>query len=167
MYSFYTFYRKNPDETLPMSKTFKVPNVDKVIEDGKKVATKFRNITICHLGFEMQTEMYTATGWPSVCGDALKALAGKVSADTHEFCSDGSDETDLTFDEGKGPTSRADDVDTSVYGTAFGAFGGGKEGMVACHAIAALCEVCSIDSLISNFILPLQVSYIFNYEAHY
>lgn len=168
----YSFYRKNPNEILPMMRTFKVPNVDKVIEEGKKVATKFRNISLCHLGVEMQTDLYTATGWPSVSGDALKALAGKVSADIYEFESDEGDEasSDLTIyevDEEKGPTSRADDVDTSVYGKAFHAFGEGKEGMEACHAIAALCEVCSIDSLISNFILPLQVSYILNYETQY
>ncbi|XXG73154.1 hypothetical protein AAC387_Pa07g2120 [Persea americana] len=160
-----TINRKNPNEILPMMRTFKVPNVDKVIEEGKKVATKFRNISLCHLGVEMQTDLYTATGWPSVSGDALKALAGKVSADIYEFESDEGDEasSDLTIyevDEEKGPTSRADDVDTSVYGKAFHAFGEGKEGMEACHAIAALCEVCSIDSLISNFILPLQGNHI-------
>ncbi|KAJ0578712.1 putative DNA-directed DNA polymerase [Helianthus annuus] len=51
-------------------------------------------------------------------------------------------------------------ANNSDYGTAYVAFGGGSEGHEACHAIAALCEVCSIDSLISNFILPLQGSHI-------
>lgn len=49
-------------------------------------------------------------------------------------------------------------VNSPTYGTAYAAFGKGKRGREACHAAAALCEVCSIDSLISNFILPLQGS---------
>ena len=39
------------------------------------------------------------------------------------------------------------------------AFENEAKGKEACHAIAALCEVCAIDSLISNFILPLHVIY--------
>ncbi|GAB2284669.1 hypothetical protein Dimus_019121 [Dionaea muscipula] len=169
--------RKNPNECLPVERTFKVPNVDKVIEEGKKSPTKFRNITLRKIDCNsptgvssdlketgtspvpttgtpfLQTDFYTATGWPSVSGDALKALAGKVSWD-YDFgegtCGsqsiDGA-ETLQTFDE-------------SAYGTAYAAFGKGREGREACHAIAALCEVCSIDSLISNFILPLQGSHV-------
>ncbi|KAF9587798.1 hypothetical protein IFM89_005673 [Coptis chinensis] len=158
---------KNPNEFLDYERTFKVPNVDKVIEEGKKVPTKFRNIKISSLkmvGVDMKTDMCTATGWPSASGDALKTLAGKVSSeyewidDAHCFDSD-IDDTTVTLE----------DVDFSSYGTAYKAFenrkGGNKfenkkEGKEACHAIAALCEVCSIDSLISNFILPLQSDHI-------
>jgi DNA polymerase-1 len=50
-----------------------------------------------------------------------------------------------------------EEVDSSIYGTAYNAFGGGKSGREACHAIAALCEVSSINTLISNFLQPLQV----------
>ncbi|OVA11500.1 DNA-directed DNA polymerase [Macleaya cordata] len=140
--------RKNPNESLDLEKTFKVPNVDKVIEEGKKVPTKFRKITLKKIGEEMETEIFTSSGWPSVSGDVLKVLAGKVSS---EYDWSGDD-----FD----PTVSEKDIDTSSYGTAYAAFGEGKEGREACHAIAALCEVCSIDSLISNFILPLQSSVI-------
>ncbi|KAF8391518.1 hypothetical protein HHK36_023823 [Tetracentron sinense] len=152
--------RKDPNESLPLARTFKVPNVHKVIEEGKKVPRKFRNITLHGLGVEMQTEMYTATGWPSVSGDALKTLAGRVSAEL-----DSTDEIppELMVDEVEEileSTVSEDNIDTSAYGTAYAAFGGGQEGREACHAIAALCEICSIDSLISNFILPLQGSHI-------
>ena len=41
-------------------------------------------------------------------------------------------------------------------GTAFLAFGGGKEGAEACAAIDALNDVAAIDTLLSNFIIPLQ-----------
>ncbi|KAL6314412.1 hypothetical protein AAG906_022495 [Vitis piasezkii] len=141
--------RKDPNECLPMEKTFKIPNVDKVIEEGKKAPTKFRNITLSSFDVEIPIEMCTASGWPSVSGDALKTLAGKVSAD-FDFIDDAECDFETTAIE-----KIDEDTDISAYGTAYAAFGEGG-GRKACHAIAALCEVCSINSLISNFILPLQ-----------
>ncbi len=41
-------------------------------------------------------------------------------------------------------------------GKAFVGFGGGYEGASACAAIDALNDVAAIDSLLSNFIIPLQ-----------
>ncbi|KAG9454098.1 hypothetical protein H6P81_007002 [Aristolochia fimbriata] len=161
-----TANRRDPNENVPETKTFKVPNVDKVIEEGKKVPLKYRTISLHKIGHEIQTEMFTPTGWPSVSGDALKAMAGKISAD---LCIvDDTDEKDEIPSEVLMAENRdtgnnvkqSDDVDTSAYGSAYEAFGQGEEGREACHAIAALCEVCSIDSLISNFILPLQGNHI-------
>ncbi|XP_010905964.1 DNA polymerase I A, chloroplastic isoform X2 [Elaeis guineensis] len=143
--------RKDQNETLPSSKTFKVPNTENVIEEGKKSPSKYRTIELQSLGVQMPTEMYTPSGWPSVSGDALKIFAGKVSTDEIYLTNEYETKSDGTSSDGKG---------TSFYGTAYEAFNGGKEGKEACHAIAALCEVCSIDSLISNFILPLQGSHI-------
>ncbi|GMP65408.1 hypothetical protein CsSME_00026211 [Camellia sinensis var. sinensis] len=153
---------KDPNESLPKEREFKVPNFEKVIEEGKKIPSKFRKIKLHKLGDEIQTDMYTATGWPSITVDALKTLAGKASA---EF--DSADEADqlesddsienLPGAEASEMKGRASDGRESAYGTAYAAFGEGQEGKEACHAIAALCEVCSIDSLISNFILPLQL----------
>ncbi|KAI3975981.1 hypothetical protein MKX01_016664 [Papaver californicum] len=94
------------------------------------------------IGNEIETEMFTASGRPSVGGDVLKALAGKVTSEFEE------------------------DIDASQYGTAYKAFGEGNHGREACHAIAALCEVRSIDSMISNFILPLQSSSISGKDGH-
>lgn len=51
--------------------------------------------------------------------------------------------------------------DLSVYGKAYEAFGKGQEGKEACMALAALCEVASINTLLSNFIEPLQVHLLF------
>ncbi|KAL5730852.1 DNA-directed DNA polymerase [Ranunculus cassubicifolius] len=146
-----TLNSKDQNVTLPESRTFKVLNVEKVIEEGKKAPTKYRNITLSKVGNRIETEMYTASGWPSVSGDALKALAGKVSSE-YDWSDPLScaDEDDL-IDQ---------DVDISPYGTAYKAFGGNTKGKEACHAVAALCDVCSIDSLISNFILPLQSNHI-------
>lgn len=104
--------------------------------------------------------MYTATGWPSVSGDALKALAGSISADYDFFDEDCNLDLD---DEDENPSQSQVapvKIDKSAYGTAYAAFPTEEEGREACHAIAALCQVCSINSLISNFILPLQVFFI-------
>lgn len=153
--------RRNVDESLPNEKEFKVPNVDKVIEEGKKAPTKFRKIHLHRICDPINTEIFTASGWPSVSGDALKALAGKVSADFDIFDEvDGNAEEvpETSVDEALTTNNEAlsQNPEISAYGTAYHAFGGGQKGIEACHAIAALCEVCSIDSLISNFILPLQ-----------
>lgn len=155
-------YRKDSSQFLPTEKTFRVPNIDGVIEEGKNTASKFRNITLHNIVSNLPAEIYTASGWPSVGGDALKILSGKVSSEFHFVDDDQGDVGDAceTVDaEYLGTQEDMSEVDISAYGTAFKAFeteekGKGKE---ACHAIAALCQVCSIDSLISNFILPLQV----------
>lgn len=149
------------DESLPNEKEFRVPNVNKVIEEGKKAPTKFRKIHLHRICDPIDTEIFTASGWPSVSGDALKALAGKVSADFDLFdeVDDNAEEvSETSVDEALATNNKAvsQNPEVSAYGTAYRAFGGGQKGIEACHAIAALCEVCSIDSLISNFILPLQ-----------
>ena len=147
-------------------RTFKIPNVDKVIEEGKKAPTKFRNIKLHKIDADFPAEMFTATGWPSVSIDALKILAGKVSAefdyvdDAEELHSSDEFEGSLeaSVDEVSEKQARGTHYwNRSDYGTAFTAFPSENEGREACHAIAALCEVCAIDTLISNFILPLQV----------
>lgn len=156
---------KNPEESLPTGRTFKVPNSEKVIEGGKKTPSKFRNITLhCIKEEPFSTEMYTATGWPSVSGDALKILAGKVSAEFDDFTDDLQSDNEVDNEFGMMPHEESkrhiidECANMSDYGTALQEFESTEEGREACHAIAALCEVCSIDSLISNFILPLQGS---------
>ncbi|KAH7546679.1 hypothetical protein FEM48_Zijuj01G0227200 [Ziziphus jujuba var. spinosa] len=165
-----TLNSKDPNESLPEERVFRVPNINKVVEDGKKAPTKFRTIKLRSIGVKLSTDLYTATGWPSVSVDALKVLAGKVSADfdivddaeESQFDDDiGNDYKAATDVSEKEEPEEPKAVDSSAYGTAFTAFADSKleeEGREACHAIAALCEVCSIDSLISNFILPLQGS---------
>ncbi|KAG8386145.1 hypothetical protein BUALT_Bualt03G0118600 [Buddleja alternifolia] len=156
--------RKDPNEFLPVEKDFKIPNIDNIVEEGKKKPMKYRKITLHKLDdFNIEPDKYTASGWPSVSGDVLKNLAGKVSAE-FDFLDEDSDEELLenvnqrTYRDSGAPLCK--DNDTSAYGVAYYAFGGGRTGIEACHAIAALCEVCSIDSLISNFILPLQGNHI-------
>ncbi|KAK4484833.1 hypothetical protein RD792_007432 [Penstemon davidsonii] len=155
---------KNSNEFLPVEKEFRIPNTENIVEEGKKNPTKFRKITLRKPdGVDiMTTDKYTASGWPSVGGDTLRHLAGKVSAD-FDFLDDIDEEVPENVN-GKAfedsVATLSEDPDTSSYGAAYSAFGGGQTGIAACHAIAALCEVCSIDSLISNFILPLQGDHI-------
>ncbi|KAL2473007.1 DNA polymerase I A [Forsythia ovata] len=148
--------RRDANEILPPEKDFKIPNTDKIIEEGKKTPTKYRKITLHKpLDVNIQADVYTASGWPSVSGDVLKNLAGKVSVDF-----DLVDEESVEEVPKAGGGEACEGPDKSAYGAAYTAFGGGKSGVEACHSIAALCEVCSIDSLISNFILPLQGNHI-------
>ncbi|CAN6241070.1 unnamed protein product [Urochloa humidicola] len=147
--------RCKPGEFLPKSKAIKVPNAEIAVAVGKKVP-KYRTIELFGIVEDLRADIFTASGWPSVSGDALRNLAGKVPSDlvyttddvNEDECGSGSEIADCDLE------------DTSSYGTAHEAFGGGKKGKEACHAIAALCEICSIDSLISNFILPLQGNHI-------
>jgi DNA polymerase-1 len=152
---------------LPEERTFKVPNVDNCIEKGKKVSLKFRNIVLRGLGKPLEVEAITPSGWPAVSGAILKTLAGKVSVDYDGLLDDNDDEFTADLNEGPGLTSGGvkyeeksfgseEEIDSSIYGTAYNAFGGGQSGRDACHAITALCEVSSINTLISNFLQPLQ-----------
>ncbi|CAD6259379.1 unnamed protein product [Miscanthus lutarioriparius] len=147
--------RCKPGDFLPKSKAIKVPNDETAVSEGKKVP-KYRTIELFNIVEDLKTDIFTASGWPSVSGDALRNLAGKVPSDLVYSTDDVNDDECGSHSE----ISNCDLEDTSSYGTAYDAFGGGKEGKEACHAIAALCEICSIDSLISNFILPLQGNHI-------
>ncbi|KAG5255162.1 DNA polymerase [Salix suchowensis] len=152
---------KNPRQTLPEVKTFKVPNVDKVIEEGKKTPTKYRNIQLCSIGVDLPIETYTASGWPSVSGVALKTLAGMISDGVSDAA--GLQLDDAVLDDSETMTDEdlnsegsyvAENKVESECVAGLRRFQTLEKRIEACHAIASLCEVCSIDSLISNFILP-------------
>uniref|UniRef100_A0A2P2LDZ8 DNA-directed DNA polymerase n=3 Tax=Rhizophora mucronata TaxID=61149 RepID=A0A2P2LDZ8_RHIMU len=148
---------------LEEAKVFQVPNVDKVIEEGKKSATKYRNIRLHHIGVDLPAEIYTASGWPSVSGDALKILAARISeqCDLTNYSADSLDDAvDCSSESMVVDDTFAYENDTSKI------FRTQEEASEAYQAITALCEVCSIDSLISNFILPLQGSNISGKSGH-
>ncbi|CAH9085894.1 unnamed protein product [Cuscuta europaea] len=150
---------KDPNEILDNKKDFKILNTLNIIEDGKKVPSKYNKITLYKIGGHIEVDLHTASGWPSVSGDALKALAGKISADIQTTSGSDYSEEEGSVSDNDEPyvaNKEAPCAEISGYGTAYKAFGGGKEGIEACHAIASLIQVCSINSLISNFIIPLQ-----------
>lgn len=47
-------------------------------------------------------------------------------------------------------------ADPLRFGLAYNHFGGGEEGEEACRAIQSLVDISRIDTMLSNFILPLQ-----------
>jgi len=53
-----------------------------------------------------------------------------------------------------------------VYGSAYDAFGGGRAGAEACEALDALCSMGAIETMLSNFILPLQENVDANSRVH-
>ncbi|CAM9132669.1 unnamed protein product [Ascophyllum nodosum] len=74
----------------------------------------------------MKPKKFTAAGAPSVTIDVLKDLTGSPLDDPPK------------------------------YGTAFSHFGGGAHGKEACEALYALCSMGSVDTMVSNFLQPLQ-----------
>ena len=94
----------------------------------------------------LQPPVYTTTGLPAVSGAVLRALAGKPGAAR-------------ALVDGWNDLSDADKKDEALAkkcGSAFLAFGGGFDGVEACAAVDALNDVAAIDTLLSNFIIPLQ-----------
>jgi len=89
---------------------------------------------------------YTATGLPAVSSVVLRQLAGKPGA-AREICDnwDSLPEAD-----------KKNEKLSKICGTAFEAFGRGFEGARACAAIDALNDLAAVDTLLSNFIIPLQ-----------
>ncbi|KAL2632819.1 hypothetical protein R1flu_004298 [Riccia fluitans] len=158
--------KKDPGKCLEFERVFNTPNTDGYIEEGRKTPKKTRPFTLRGLEVDIPVETFTSAGWPAVGGPSLKALAGKVAIDYtamdeeeeygEEFVPDDSGDGSavLTSSGVKGGSEE----DLSVYGKAYEAFGGGQAGKEACIAFAALCEVASINTLISNFIQPLQGS---------
>ncbi|KAK2654498.1 hypothetical protein Ddye_014354 [Dipteronia dyeriana] len=140
-----TKYSKDDDVRI-----FKVPNTEGVIEEGKKTPTKFRNIKLHPVGITFPIEICTNSGLPSVKGDTLKRLLAKISA-RYDF----SDETAnllINDDADNIAMTYVNEADSEMK------FHTLQERREAYHAIASLCKVRSINSLISNFILPLQGS---------
>ncbi|KAK9839857.1 hypothetical protein WJX81_006741 [Elliptochloris bilobata] len=130
-------------------------------------------------------DVYTPSGWPAVSTPVLRALAGKPGAAKKALAElDGANlavpEGEVPVEEmmadpavaalaaaGDGgdalATLSADanpadlaDWPKKGYGHLYAAFGGGRAGLEACAAVDALCEVGAIDTLLSNFMRPLQ-----------
>ncbi|KAJ7529979.1 hypothetical protein O6H91_15G073700 [Diphasiastrum complanatum] len=160
-----TSNRNDTSISMPTERIFQVPNTENYLEDGEKVPKKCRPIVLRGIGVKLPVDSYTSSGWPAVSGASLKSLAGKI-AFNYTILEDENDGV-LSFDlpeEAAVSLTESDDSkkvanhkeDSSFYGKAYEAFGRGENGKEACAALAALCEVASINTLISNFIRPLQ-----------
>ncbi|KAK9818799.1 hypothetical protein WJX74_001704 [Apatococcus lobatus] len=134
----------------------------------------------------LQPEQVTPTGWPAVSVPVLRSLAGKAGAarkalaelpDSSISSMDDLGSLDLDVDvndpievvpppaaavklkiSSKQVEALEAEAEQKGFGKLYAAFGGGKEGLEACAAVDALCNVGAIDTLLSNFILPLQGS---------
>ena len=109
-------------------RVFKVENIEGIVEEGKKKPLKHRNMVVRGLG--LKPVKHTKAGWPAVSSEVLREPAGKDPAN---------------------PVS-------PQYGTAYESLGGGEPGREACMAIDSLCAMNSIDTMVNNFIKPLQSS---------
>ncbi|KAF8713035.1 hypothetical protein HU200_028826 [Digitaria exilis] len=149
--------RHKSGETWPLNKTFKVPNEGSVDTEGKKTS-KYRTIKLCSIVEDLKIVKRTKRSrLPQVNGYVLSSLAGKIPTE-HIYTVDDDEGDDGDTSGSEDPKQEIDE--NSSYGAAYEAFGGGKKGKEACHAIAALCEIRSIRSLISTFIRPLQGDHI-------
>ncbi|QDZ19172.1 DNA polymerase I [Chloropicon primus] len=135
-------------EAVEMVRVFKVPNETGFIEEGKKKPKKNIDIELHGLwGKDVRSplpvEHTTPSGWPGANTPMLRGLAGTQGVAKKLLRENTSD---LSEKEAK----------ELGLGTAYTAFGGGREGLRACAAMDALCDVAAIDTLLSNFIIPLQ-----------
>ncbi len=102
-------------------------NLATIMDDIKNKSTEKKNVDVTITSIHMTPKKFTAGGAPSVTADVLRELAGDP------------------FDE-HGPK----------YGSAYEFFGGGEEGRRACVALYSLTQMGSIDTMIANFVVPLQ-----------
>ncbi len=113
-------------DPMPAERAFKIPNTEGIIEPGRKKPLKNRDLVIKGLG--LTPVRHTKAGWPAVSAEVLRELAGPDPQD----------------------------VANPKYGTAYQALGGGQAGREACLAIDSLLAMSSIDTMLANFIKPLQ-----------
>ena len=95
---------------------------------------------------DLAVPVYTATGLPAVSSVVLRSLAGRPGA-AREIV----DTWDALTN-----AEKTNDALKKRCGAAYDAFGGGYDGAEACAAVDALNDVAAIDTLLSNFIIPLQ-----------
>ena len=119
-------------EETALSGAVEEPNaflIEELRIPGVTIISGRRDVEIELSSLKLEHTKVTASGWPATDAASLRDLAGS-------------------------PTD-----DPPVYGSAYEAFGGGEVGREACVALEALCRMGAIDTMLSNFILPLQVVY--------
>ena len=144
-------HKKRDKEGVPRKKEFAMvsPEWTEWDANGREGKAPKKGATFELFGItkrQLQPPAYTTTGLPAVSGFVLRTLAGKPGAARAVVDNwDALPESEKTEEQLK-----------KQCGGAFLAFGGGYEGAAACAAIDALNDVAAIDTLLSNFIIPLQ-----------
>ena len=103
-----------------------------VLDEIKNKSTLSKWIDVKISSIYMRPEKFTVGGVPSVTADVLRGLAGE------------------------NPLGTGETGDKPIYGKAYEFFGGGQAGHDACVALYSLTQMGSIDTMIGNFLLPLQ-----------
>ena len=150
---------KGEPELVPATREFKVPNPEWEAwsRSGQEGKAPPKQKTILLRGIvtkPIDPPAYTASGLPSVSSIMLRLLVGKskTAAELLE-----------RWDQAVGSPqwdSERDALEQEAVkrcGGVFNAFGGGRNGIEAAAAIDALCEASSVGTLLTGFILPLQV----------
>lgn len=97
----------------------------------------------------VQVKNKTDTGLPSVNSLTLRELCGKPGRAAELL-------TEYDAAESDDARSGVLAVAQKSLGSAYDAFGAGRDGVEACAAIDALCESNAVEKLLSGFIIPLQ-----------
>jgi len=133
---------------------FNVPNKewedwDAAGREGKR-PPKNKKIELFGLPMEKPLDpngFYTKTGMPQANAAVLQTLAGKRGAAKELRAA--LEAEDASKEDIYAQAER-------VLGTAYASFGGGTKGLEACEAIDNLLEAAAVDTLLSNFLKPLQ-----------
>ena len=107
---------------------------------------------ICKSPIEVTESILTETKLPSTSIKTLRAMAGKATA-----AADVLKRWDAA--EAAGDEEEKKKVHEAAINTCkilYNAFGGGRAGLEAAVAIDALCEAAAVETLLTNFIIPLQ-----------
>ncbi len=146
-------------QLVPLEREFKVPNDewerwDAAGREGK-APRKQRTITLRGIvSPPLKSTVLTTSGLPSTSAAAMRALVGKpgTAADLLKqwdaALASGADAKAL---EAIAKTAR------DRLGDVYTAFGGQRAGIEAGAAIDSLCDASAVETLLTNFILPLQV----------
>ncbi|KAK9789941.1 hypothetical protein WJX73_004973 [Symbiochloris irregularis] len=173
---------------LPLERTFKMPNVEGVIEEGKKAPKKNLDVALWSLWGQGATsplmpEIHTPTGWPATSTVVMRSLAGKPGAARkayNEKYGNAAEEVTTVADEDEEVIPQWATSDAAIndgqqlhqdprvlemeaegkrkgFGKLYAYFRlNEKAGLEACQAVDSLCEMGAIDTLLSNFLEPLQ-----------
>jgi DNA polymerase-1 len=142
-----------------LEREFKVPNDEWVRWDAAgregKAPKKQRTITLRGIvSPALKPTVLTSSGLPSTSATAMRGLVGKPGT-----AADLLKQWDAAVASGADAKALAAIAKTARdrLGEVYTAFGGQRAGIEAGSAIDSLCDASAVETLLTNFILPLQV----------
>lgn len=141
---------------VPLERAFKMPSPEWAAWDagGRQGKAPRKQATVLLHGIvhpgPLVAATHTASGLPSCSSLTLRALVGKPGLAAELLAR----WDDTAADQAVRDATEA--LAAKQCGGVYAAFGGGREGLRAAAAVDALCEASAVDTLLTNFILPLQ-----------